>query len=50
MPVFLSVGENVKLLVDRPDGNYCFRLHKDRVFYVRYRSIWHQKYGTRNLD
>jgi len=29
------VGENVRLLVDRPDGNYCFRLHKDRVFYVR---------------
>lgn len=28
------IGENVKLLVDRPDGNYCFRLHKDRVYYV----------------
>eukprot|EP00731_Ephydatia_muelleri_P015464 Em0008g1184a len=28
------IGENVKLLVDRPDGSYCFRLHKDRVYYV----------------
>ncbi|XP_039186908.1 60S ribosome subunit biogenesis protein NIP7 homolog isoform X1 [Crotalus tigris] len=29
------VGENIQLLVDRPDGTYCFRLHKDRVYYVR---------------
>ncbi|CAG2218182.1 60S ribosome subunit biogenesis protein NIP7 homolog [Mytilus galloprovincialis] len=29
------IGENIKLLLDRPDGTYCFRLHKDRVFYVR---------------
>ena len=29
------IGENVKLLIDRPDGNYCFRLAKDRIFYVR---------------
>uniref|UniRef100_A0A3B3Q9H8 NIP7 nucleolar pre-rRNA processing protein n=1 Tax=Paramormyrops kingsleyae TaxID=1676925 RepID=A0A3B3Q9H8_9TELE len=28
------IGENIKLLVDRPDGTYCFRLHKDRVFYI----------------
>ncbi|GIZ03161.1 60S ribosome subunit biogenesis protein NIP7 homolog [Caerostris extrusa] len=28
------IGENVKLLIDRPDGVYCFRLHNDRVFYV----------------
>lgn len=28
------IGENIKLLLDRPDGTYCFRLHKDRVFYV----------------
>ena len=31
-----SIGENIKLLIDRPDGTYCFRLHKDRVFYCRY--------------
>ncbi|KAL4221413.1 ribosome biosynthesis protein nip7 [Mactra antiquata] len=28
------IGENIKLLLDRPDGSYCFRLHKDRVYYV----------------
>eukprot|EP00735_Rhodelphis_limneticus_P005363 TRINITY_DN17175_c0_g1::TRINITY_DN17175_c0_g1_i1::g.11685::m.11685 TRINITY_DN17175_c0_g1::TRINITY_DN17175_c0_g1_i1::g.11685 ORF type:complete len:195 (-),score=19.88,sp/A4QND5/NIP7_XENTR/76.54/4e-103,UPF0113/PF03657.8/1e-05,Nol1_Nop2_Fmu_2/PF13636.1/3.4e+03,Nol1_Nop2_Fmu_2/PF13636.1/0.054,Nol1_Nop2_Fmu_2/PF13636.1/7.2e+02,PUA/PF01472.15/2.1e+03,PUA/PF01472.15/0.083 TRINITY_DN17175_c0_g1_i1:5-547(-) len=27
------IGRNIKLLIDRPDGNYCFRLHKDRVYY-----------------
>lgn len=35
LPSFLSlslssVGTNVRLLVDRPDGSYCFRFHKDR--------------------
>jgi hypothetical protein len=30
-----SIGDNVKLLVDRPDGSYCFRNHLDRVYYVR---------------
>ena len=30
-----SIGENLKLLIERPDGNYCFRLHKDRIYYVR---------------
>ena len=29
------IGENIKLLIDRPDGSYCFRLAKDRIFYVR---------------
>jgi len=28
------IGDNIKLLIDRPDGQYCFRLHKDRVYYV----------------
>jgi len=28
------IGENIKLLIDRPDGTYCFRLHRDRVYYV----------------
>ncbi|XP_015116740.1 60S ribosome subunit biogenesis protein NIP7 homolog [Diachasma alloeum] len=28
------IGDNVKLLVDRPDGIYCFREKKDRVYYV----------------
>jgi ribosome biogenesis protein Nip4 len=29
-----SIGENLQLLVDRPDGTYCFRLHNDRVYYM----------------
>lgn len=37
MCAICSIGDNVKLLVDNPDG-YCFRLHKDRVYYVRY--VW----------
>ncbi|KAL1766288.1 60S ribosome subunit biogenesis protein NIP7-like [Sigmodon hispidus] len=28
------IGENLQLLVDRPDGTYCFGLHNDRVYYV----------------
>eukprot|EP00123_Amoebidium_parasiticum_P020710 comp5514_c0_seq1/m.1442 comp5514_c0_seq1/g.1442 ORF comp5514_c0_seq1/g.1442 comp5514_c0_seq1/m.1442 type:complete len:181 (-) comp5514_c0_seq1:262-804(-) len=28
------IGSNIKFLIDRPDGNYVFRLHKDRVYYV----------------
>ncbi|KJE90349.1 60S ribosome subunit biogenesis protein NIP7 [Capsaspora owczarzaki ATCC 30864] len=28
------IGGNIQLLIDRPDGMYCFRLHRDRVYYV----------------
>ncbi|TGZ37563.1 60S ribosome subunit biogenesis protein NIP7 homolog [Temnothorax curvispinosus] len=28
------IGTNVKNLIDRPDGMYCFREKKDRVYYV----------------
>ncbi|XP_003742606.1 60S ribosome subunit biogenesis protein NIP7 homolog [Galendromus occidentalis] len=28
------IGSSVKLLVDREDGTYCFRIQKDRVFYI----------------
>ncbi|XP_008209166.1 60S ribosome subunit biogenesis protein NIP7 homolog [Nasonia vitripennis] len=28
------IGDNVKFLIDRPDGTYCFREKKDRVYYV----------------
>jgi len=27
------IGDNVKQLIDRSDGVYCFRYHLDRVFY-----------------
>jgi ribosome biogenesis protein Nip4 len=28
-----SIGRNIRHLIDRPDGAYCFRLQKDRVYY-----------------
>jgi hypothetical protein len=31
---YYSIGVNVKLLIDRPDGTYCFREKKDRVYYI----------------
>ncbi|CAL4158070.1 unnamed protein product, partial [Meganyctiphanes norvegica] len=30
----LCIGDHVKSLIDRSDGTYCFRLNRDRVFYV----------------
>jgi len=27
-------GESIKALLEREDGLYCFRLHRERVFYV----------------
>ena len=27
------IGDNVAQLIDRSDGNYCFRNHKERVYY-----------------
>ena len=29
-----SIGKNIKLLLERPDEEYVFRLQKDRVYYV----------------
>lgn len=29
-----SIGGNIKILIDRPDGKYCFREHKDRIYYM----------------
>ncbi|CAG9769247.1 unnamed protein product [Ceutorhynchus assimilis] len=28
------IGPNIKQLIERPDGVYCFREQKDRVYYV----------------
>lgn len=33
------IGENIKDLIDRSDGVYCFRLHRERVFYVSERIM-----------
>lgn len=32
-------GKNLIHLIDRPDEPYCFRLHKDKVFYVSESSM-----------
>ena len=29
------IGKNVRSVVEREDEKYCFRLHKNRVYYVR---------------
>jgi 60S ribosome subunit biogenesis protein NIP7 len=45
------IGENIKQLIDRSDGTYCFRLHRDRVYYVSERimkQVWY-KYIKNNL-
>ncbi|XP_063699238.1 60S ribosome subunit biogenesis protein NIP7 homolog [Culicoides brevitarsis] len=33
------IGPNIKLLIDRPDGTYCFREKKNRVYYVSERIL-----------
>ncbi|KAF8332388.1 cytosolic large ribosomal subunit protein [Cantharellus anzutake] len=33
------IGKNIVHLVDRSDEAYCFRLHKDRVYYVSESSM-----------
>jgi len=32
---FFSIGRNIVHLINRPDDTYCFRLHNNRVYYVR---------------
>lgn len=33
------IGQNLRQLVDRPDGVYLFRLHKERVYYMSERLL-----------
>jgi len=33
------IGENIKFLVDRRDEPFCFRFHKDRVYYLSERLM-----------
>ena len=35
------IGQGVKALIDRPDGRWCFRLHRDRVYYVSEQQVKH---------
>ena len=39
LPGDLCQGKNLVHLIDRPDEPYCFRLHRDRVFYVSESSM-----------
>ena len=31
-----SIGDNIRMLLERPDGIYTFRLHRERVYYARF--------------
>ncbi|XP_053203330.1 60S ribosome subunit biogenesis protein NIP7 homolog isoform X2 [Panonychus citri] len=33
------IGENTKLLIDRSDDKYCFRLHNDKIYYCSERLM-----------
>lgn len=33
------IGRNIRFLIDRPDEEYCFRLQKDRVYYLSERVM-----------
>lgn len=33
--LYKFIGKNIKSLIDRPDEPYCFRLQKNRIYYVR---------------
>ncbi|KAI1307583.1 60S ribosome subunit biogenesis protein NIP7 -like protein [Halotydeus destructor] len=33
------IGENLKQLIDRADEDYCFRLHKNRIYYCSERLL-----------
>lgn len=33
--LFKFVGSNLKTLTERQGETYCFRLHNDKVFYIR---------------
>merc|ERR1711902_313868 len=37
--LFKYIGDNIKNLIDRTDGTYCFRLHRERVYYVSERIM-----------
>lgn len=34
-----SMGPNVEQLLNRTDDPHCFRLHKDRVYYIRWEIV-----------
>ena len=38
------------MLIDREDGKYCFRLHKDRVYYVSEKIMKQVRHKCGQLD
>ena len=44
------IGENIKMLIDREDGKYCFRLHKDRVYYVSEKIMKQVRHKSGQFD
>lgn len=32
--LYKFIGKDIKSMIERPDGRYCLRLHKNRVYYV----------------
>lgn len=40
------IGKNIEHLINRPDEKCCFRLHKDRVYYVRCVPVSRQNNDT----
>jgi hypothetical protein len=47
--LYKFIGKDIKSLIDRPDGQYCFRLHKNRIFYVS-ESIMKRATNVGGLD
>jgi 60S ribosome subunit biogenesis protein NIP7 len=43
------IGRNVKHLIDRPDEEYCFRLHKERVYYLSQALARSAQHVERNM-
>lgn len=32
--LYKFIGKDIKSMMERPEGHYCLRLHKQRVYYV----------------
>jgi UPF0113 Pre-PUA domain len=37
--LYKFIGKDIKSMIERPDGRYCLRLHKNRVYYVSERIM-----------
>ena len=43
------LGSNIKFLIDREDGEYVFRLHNDKVYYVNSEVLKMASHCARDL-